>query len=131
MAPAAGEVKQQSPQTQSSSKTYPCQGFVEGLSKFSDFAMYNIPPGPAFLPMNWIINCLKGGTGVFLFTLMVYYNNFSLGAWVYFTVHGSYGVCWILKDVIFPDNKFGVNITVMSATLPVSVMIIYLIPGNL
>jgi protein-S-isoprenylcysteine O-methyltransferase Ste14 len=91
--------------------------------------MYRIPPGPAIFPMNWIINGLKGLTGIYLFAIMLYYDNFSRGAWIYWCVHGSYGIFWILKDVIFPDNKFGVNITLFSASLPISVMYIYLIPG--
>ncbi|CAI2375442.1 unnamed protein product [Moneuplotes crassus] len=113
----------------SSESTYPCSSLMEGLSKFSDFATARIPPGPQFIPFNWAINSLKGLTGVYLFLIMLYHDNFSLGAWVYFTVHGSYGMFWILKDQIFPDSKFGVKITLMSCTLPYIVMYIYLLPG--
>ena len=96
-------------------KTYPCDSLMAFLCKFSDFTTYNLPPGKPFIPMNIIINCLKGLTGIYLFLLMLYFDNFSLGAWVYLTVHGSYGMFWILKDVIFPDAKFGGNLTLLSA----------------
>ena len=116
--------------SESSQSTYPCSGLVEGLSKFADYVTFNLPPGPAFIKMNYVINSLKGLTGVYLFILMCIYDNFSLGAWVYLTVHGSYGFCWILKDLIFPDSHFGCKISITSAMLPILVMLIYLLPGK-
>lgn len=45
-------------------------------------------------------------TACMVIGLMVYYNNFSLGAWVYLALHGSYGFLWLLKDRIFPDKQW-------------------------
>lgn len=45
-----------------------------------------------FLPLNYIINAQKAGTIFAMFSLMCYFNNFSLGAWVYLALHGSYGI---------------------------------------
>ena len=39
----------------------------------------------------------------YLFGLMCYFDNFSLGAWVYLSLHGSYGLLWLAKDFVFPD----------------------------
>ena len=100
------------------------------FNSFSNFMIYSIPPGPRFIPFNKLINIQKGSTWIIVLSMMIYFDNFSLGAWVYFALHGSYGICWILKDLIFPDKKFGENITLISASLPVSVMTIYLIPGK-
>ena len=35
------------------------------------------------------------------------YKNYSLGAWIYTILHGTYGACWVLKDLTFPDKNFG------------------------
>jgi hypothetical protein len=26
--------------------------------------------------------------------------------WLYFFLHGSYGLAWLAKDLIFPDSRF-------------------------
>ena len=44
------------------------------------------------IPINWVINFQKAGTLFMMFILMIYYKNFSLGAWVYLALHGSYGI---------------------------------------
>ena len=104
--------------------------WLKNLSDFNDFAMYSIPPGPQFIPLNYLINIQKGGTWLLVLSMMVYFDNFSLGAWVYLALHGSYGLCWILKDLIFPDKKFSGKITLLSSSLPISVMTAYLYPGK-
>lgn len=50
-----------------------------------------------YVPIRHIINLQKGGTFFVMFFLMCYYNNFSLGAWVYLALHGSYGMKLTLK----------------------------------
>ena len=47
--------------------------------------------GPRLVPLNYIVNLQKGGTLFFMFFLMNYFNNFSIGAWTYLALHGSYG----------------------------------------
>ena len=47
--------------------------------------------GEKVFPIRHIINAQKGGTFFVMLALMCYYNNFSLGAWVYLALHGSYG----------------------------------------
>jgi len=37
---------------------------------------------------------------------MLAYGNFSVGAWVYLALHGTYGVLWLLKERIFPDRQW-------------------------
>ena len=34
--------------------------------------------------------------------------------WVYLFMHGSYGICWVVKDVIFPDEKGKVKGSLLS-----------------
>lgn len=47
--------------------------------------------GPKWFQTNHVVNTQKGGTLLAMFLLMCYYNNFSLGAWMYLALHGSYG----------------------------------------
>lgn len=52
------------------------------------------------------INLHKGLTAVFILALMLVYDNFTLGAWVYLALHGTYGILWLLKDRIYPDRQW-------------------------
>jgi hypothetical protein len=33
------------------------------------------------------------------------FQNYSLGMWLYLFLHGTYGICWVTKDWLFPDEK--------------------------
>jgi protein-S-isoprenylcysteine O-methyltransferase Ste14 len=37
---------------------------------------------------------------------MYYFNNFSTGMYLYLFLHGSYGIFWVIKDIVFPDASF-------------------------
>lgn len=52
------------------------------------------------------INFHKATTFIFVLALMVAYQNFSLVAWVYLALHGTYGILWLLKDRIYPDKQW-------------------------
>lgn len=60
------------------------------------------------LPMQarYFINLHKGSTPVIVLGLMLLYQNFSLGAWVYLALHGTYGLLWLLKDWLYPDQQW-------------------------
>lgn len=58
------------------------------------------------------INLHKGTTAFFVSGLMLYYSNFSQGAWLYLALHGSYGFLWLLKSRIFPDKQWEQNVSV-------------------
>ena len=79
---------------------------VELLAKLMDWGLYDIPPGPAFITLRWTVNINKGLMPLYLISLMNYFDNFSLGAWLYLSLHGSYGVWWVIKDLVFPDANF-------------------------
>lgn len=53
-----------------------------------------------------IVNLSKGTTALFIVSLMVLYQNFTIGPWVYLALHGSYGFLWLLKDRIYPDKQW-------------------------
>lgn len=52
------------------------------------------------------INFHKGLTFAIVLGLMFLYHNFTIGAWVYLALHGTYGFLWLLKDRIFPDKQW-------------------------
>lgn len=67
--------------------------------------------GPRVVKMAWAINFHKVVTGLLIFAMMVHFDNFSVGAWVYLALHGVYGWCWIIKDSTCRDANFERRIT--------------------
>jgi protein-S-isoprenylcysteine O-methyltransferase Ste14 len=53
-----------------------------------------------------VINLHKALTVFVVFGLMVVYQNFTLGPWVYLALHGTYGGLWLLKDRLYPDKQW-------------------------
>jgi len=51
----------------------------------------------------------------FLLFLMVWFQNWSKGMWVYFAMHGSYGFLWIIKSFTFPDKNFEGKVSITCA----------------
>lgn len=58
------------------------------------------------------INLHKGLTGLVVVGLMWAYQNFSLGPWVYLSLHGTYGLMWLLKDRLYPDKQWEQEISI-------------------
>lgn len=81
--------------------------------------------GPSIMKLNYIVNTQKAGTIIFLYVLMIYFNNYSLGAWVYLSLHGTYGIIWIIKDMVVPDKSFQEKVTVPVLLLVSSVLLLY------
>ena len=50
------------------------------------------------------IDIHKGITGIFMLLLMYIYGTWdSVTSWVYLAIHGTYGILWIAKSILFPD----------------------------
>ncbi|WP_414549595.1 DUF1295 domain-containing protein [Anabaena sp. CCY 0017] len=60
----------------------------------------------------YAINLHKGLTFFFILGLMFVYQNYTLGAWVYLALHGTYGFLWLLKDRIFPDPQWEQSVSI-------------------
>jgi protein-S-isoprenylcysteine O-methyltransferase Ste14 len=82
------------------------------MSALTGYLSHDFLGGPRLLRFNWVINLQKGGTAPFVAFLMWWYGNTSTVAWVYLALHGTYGLCWILKDLAFPDRRWRARITV-------------------
>jgi len=52
------------------------------------------------------INLHKALTFIVILGLMVAYQNFTTGSWVYLALHGTYGILWLFKDRIYPDKQW-------------------------
>ena len=62
--------------------------------------------GSPMLPAWWGIDFCKGATAPLLFGLMYASDNWSLGAYTYLALHGSYGVLWVVKSWLFGDPRW-------------------------
>jgi protein-S-isoprenylcysteine O-methyltransferase Ste14 len=53
------------------------------------------------------IDIHKGATLFIVMLMMWYYQQFeNFTAWIYFAIHGSYGMMWVGKSFIFPDKTW-------------------------
>ena len=53
------------------------------------------------------IDIHKGATAPVVIILLLYYNQLeNYTAWIYLALHGSYGIMWVLKSLIFPDKTW-------------------------
>lgn len=85
------------------------------LSKMVDYLSTSIPPGPKLLRLKNVINFQKGGTFLYVLFLMKYYNNYNVTSYIYLALHGTYGLIWLIKDRIMPDQSWERRITLPSA----------------
>jgi protein-S-isoprenylcysteine O-methyltransferase Ste14 len=109
--PAPSDVSPSGPATRSPGPV------VTALLRLTRYLSQDFLGGPKFLRLSWIINVQKGGTLPVVAALMLVYDNTTTAAWVYLALHGTYGVCWILKDAAFPDRRWDVPITLGGAVM--------------
>ena len=67
------------------------------------------------MKLNQIINLHKGLTALVVAGLMLFYKNYSVAAWVYLSLHGTYGILWLMKEKIFPDPYFKEKINLITS----------------
>lgn len=67
------------------------------------------------MKLSQVINLHKGLTFLIVIGLMYSYKNFSTPAYVYLSLHGTYGILWLLKEKIFPDPYFKEEISVLTS----------------
>lgn len=67
--------------------------------------------GPRVVAMAWVINIHKLSVIPVVALLMVHFDNYSTAAWIYLALHGSYGLCWLLKHAAFRDPQWETRVT--------------------
>ena len=96
------EINERKKEEVTDTKSEELQGnkFLIYLCNFIDPVNSPLSFGPKLVKFNWIINTQKTGTIFVMFLLMYYYQNYSKGAWLYLSLHGTYGLLWFLKDMV-------------------------------
>jgi hypothetical protein len=79
---------------------------MEKFAYYFDIVCNKLPPGPTFIPQRYYINFHKGSMPFLILGMMIYYDNYSLACWIYLSLHGSYGLIWLIKDFTLPDDSF-------------------------
>ena len=95
----------------------PAPGWAQSMSRLVQYFSVDFLGGPRPVKLAWVINFQKGGTLPFIGLLMWFYGNYSTVAWVYLALHGSYGLCWLLKHFAFPDKSWESRATIGGALL--------------
>ena len=67
--------------------------------------------GPRPWKLATLINLQKGGTGLFVLVLMAACGSWGSAAWTYLALHGTYGLCWLLKHAAFRDARWEARAT--------------------
>jgi len=91
--------------------------WVRRLADLTRFLSHDFLGGPRVIRLGWVINLQKLGTLPFVALLMLWYDNTSVGAWVYLALHGTYGICWVLKDRLYPDTAWLERVTLGGAAM--------------
>ncbi|HNR07350.1 MAG TPA: DUF1295 domain-containing protein [Saprospiraceae bacterium] len=88
---------------------------LEKLTRLQNYLSQDFLGGPRLIKLSALINFQKGGTLPLVLFLMYWFDNYSAEAWVYAGLHGSYGICWLIKDRYFPDRRWDIKITLGGA----------------
>jgi len=87
------------------------------ISNIQKYLSQDFLGGPRIVKLSWVINFQKGGTLPLVLLLMYWYDRFTIEAWTYLALHGSYGLCWLIKDFNFPDKRWDIPITLGGAVM--------------
>jgi hypothetical protein len=103
----------------------PQSGF--DIDKFYE-DMMTMGPGKGFCQMRLVVNIFKALTLFYCLALMTYFQNFSPATVVYTGLHGSYGMIWLLKDLITPDETFKKPVSILGSISVSAVLTAYWYP---
>ncbi|KAG5477548.1 hypothetical protein CUR178_05253 [Leishmania enriettii] len=117
-APARTNAESGSAVEDESRKPVPKSLFQRCVRKWMDVVDYlstSFLGGPRCIKLAHVINFQKCTTLFVCGAMMWRSGNFSATAMTYTALHGSYGLCWYLKHLIFPDPRWDPTITIASA----------------
>jgi protein-S-isoprenylcysteine O-methyltransferase Ste14 len=89
--------------------------WARGMGRLNKYLGQDLLGGPRPMKLATVINVQKAGTLPFVAVLMAVTGNRSVQAFVYLGLHGAYGLCWLLKDRVFPDPRWEVRVTLAGA----------------
>jgi len=88
----------------------PIPAWAAFLGRILDGLVFEAP-GKPFIKIATAVDIHKIITAFIIFAMMRAYDNFSTGAWVYLALHGTYGYCWLIKDLGFRDHLLDVKMS--------------------
>ena len=94
--------------------------WIRSIHRAETYLSQDFLGGPKWLKLAWVINLHKGSTMIVVALMMVVYRNNTTAAWVYLALHGTYGLCWLLKHVSFPDAQWERRVTFGGAAMTVA-----------
>ena len=71
------------------------------------------------------INLHKFLTFGVILGLMAVYQNFTIAAWIYLALHGTYGMMWLIKDRLYPDKQWEEEIPVVTGVITFLIVGLY------
>jgi protein-S-isoprenylcysteine O-methyltransferase Ste14 len=71
------------------------------------------------------INLSKALTFGFVLALMTIYNNYTIAAWIYLSLHGTYGILWLIKGRLYPDKQWEREISVPTGIFAFFIVSLY------
>jgi protein-S-isoprenylcysteine O-methyltransferase Ste14 len=77
------------------------------------------------MKLKHIVNLHKGTTAIVVAGMMFYYDNFTIGPWLYLGLHGTYGILWLMKDQIFPDKQWEKEVSIGYALFAFCALLLY------
>lgn len=123
MATTAETIPPQAGQGNSTTDKSKLSWFVRKYLSVVDYLSSRFLGGPRCIKQAHVINIQKGGTLLVCAYMMRRANNFTATACCYTALHGGYGLCWLLKEMIFPDPKWQTKITIGSALATFAVVL--------
>ncbi|EQC28230.1 hypothetical protein SDRG_14054 [Saprolegnia diclina VS20] len=96
--------------------------YLRYVIPLKDYLMLDCLGGPRPVQVRKLLNAQKAATVVVLPLLMWYFGNWSTPAYLHLANHGTFGVFWVVKDVVTPDKVWAAYMTLPSALLGVLVL---------
>ncbi len=94
----------------------PVPRWALAFDRFNTFMFQDLLGGPRQWKLAWSINLHKALTPIVVAALMFAYSNYSIAAWAYLALHGSYAFAWLLKHLAFRDFRWEVRVTAGGAS---------------
>ena len=95
----------------------PAHPIIRAMGRLVVYLSNDIGGGPKWIKFAWVINFQKFGTFFFVALLMWFYSHYSVAAWAYLALHGTYGFGWLIKHFANPDPRWDVKVTVGGAIM--------------
>ena len=82
------------------------------------------------IKQKYVIDVSKSVTWVVILGLICYFNQReNITAWIYFCLHGSYGIMWVMKSNIFPDKSWEEKANILYAIFMLFCLMAYWSPA--